>query len=132
MIPVFFCYSIICAQEFSILGKWEGSSPKQEKILYEFKEDSSVIWTIIHQNNIRQIVNAEYIIESNSQTIKIIIYDFDEPTLRQMNVEFQGTIKIINEKCFEMNGKQIISKSADDKNPKYFDQPPIILKKVIE
>jgi hypothetical protein len=127
---VFSSYQKTLAQEFSLLGEWEGSSPKQEKILYNFTEDNTVVWTIIPQNNIKQIINAKYIIELNSQPITITIYDFDEPTLKQLNIEFQGTIKILNEKSFEMSGKQIISKSGDDKNPKFFNQPPIILKRI--
>lgn len=82
----------------SIVGKWVGTSPENEKITYHFKKDNTLIWTV-DSPSAPFSTSAKYSIDYSTIPIQIDIFDFSFPPLKEFLffgiIEFKGRDKML-------------------------------------
>lgn len=106
----------------SIVGKWVGTSPDNQKITYHFKEDNTLIWTI--DSPVRPFsTNAKYSIDYTTDPVHIDIYEFSFPRLKDYS--FYGIVEFTGKDTMRLFGTSSKTTGGKAKRPGEFGSDTI-------
>jgi hypothetical protein len=112
-----------------IVGKWVGVSSKKDTVNLVFQGNGTIVWKYCGPKT-ASITTAKYILKNDGNLIEIRMFDFDEPFLSKMKVEFLGSITIVNNDNIILAGEQLIAKKSRNKEPKVINAEEINLHRI--
>jgi len=108
-----------------ILGTWEGQAPNGDRVTYEFKSDSSVIW-IVDSPRAPGRVSARYTIDCSVTPARLDISEFSEEGLK--GLLFLGIVEFVSPDTMKLEGRPVRPES-DQERPRTFSEQAIAFRR---